>query len=50
MHVTGKDAMGKPGKIASYAVVTHQHSTIRRAVDRYWQELFGSSALELSVC
>uniref|UniRef100_A0A8R7UIW1 ABC transporter domain-containing protein n=1 Tax=Triticum urartu TaxID=4572 RepID=A0A8R7UIW1_TRIUA len=34
MHVTGKDAMGKPGKIASYAVVTHQHSTIRRAVDR----------------
>uniref|UniRef100_A0A8I6YL31 ABC transporter domain-containing protein n=2 Tax=Hordeum vulgare subsp. vulgare TaxID=112509 RepID=A0A8I6YL31_HORVV len=34
MHVTGKDALGKPGKIASYAVVTHQHSTIRRAVDR----------------
>lgn len=34
MHVTGKDALGKPGKIASYVVVTHQHSTIRRAVDR----------------
>nr|DAD33954.1 TPA_asm: hypothetical protein HUJ06_012805 [Nelumbo nucifera] len=30
----GEDAMGKPGKIASYVVVTHQHSTIRRAVDR----------------
>ena len=24
------------GKIASYIVVTHQHSTIRRAVDRFW--------------
>jgi len=24
----------KPGKIASYVVVTHQHSTIKRAVDR----------------
>ena len=24
----------KLGKIASYVVVTHQHSTIRRAVDR----------------
>uniref|UniRef100_A0ACD5YTV0 Uncharacterized protein n=1 Tax=Avena sativa TaxID=4498 RepID=A0ACD5YTV0_AVESA len=34
MHVTGEDALGKPGKIASYVVVTHQHSTIRRAVDR----------------
>lgn len=34
VHVTGKDALGKPGNIASYVVVTHQHSTIRRAVDR----------------
>ncbi|KAK1294008.1 hypothetical protein QJS10_CPA16g00180 [Acorus calamus] len=34
VHLKGKDAMGKPGNIASYAVVTHQHSTIRRAVDR----------------
>ncbi|XP_006650394.1 protein TRIGALACTOSYLDIACYLGLYCEROL 3, chloroplastic [Oryza brachyantha] len=34
VHVTGKDALGKPGKIASYVVVTHQHSTIKRAVDR----------------
>ncbi|CAL5075571.1 unnamed protein product [Urochloa decumbens] len=34
VHMTGRDALGKPGKIASYAVVTHQHSTIRRAVDR----------------
>ncbi|KAL5219121.1 hypothetical protein ABZP36_019805 [Zizania latifolia] len=34
VHVTGKDALGKPGKISSYVVVTHQHSTIRRAVDR----------------
>ena len=34
MHVTGEDALGKPGKIASYVVVTHQHSTIQRAVDR----------------
>ncbi|XP_068646069.1 protein TRIGALACTOSYLDIACYLGLYCEROL 3, chloroplastic-like [Aristolochia californica] len=34
VHVKGKDALGKPGKIASYVVVTHQHSTIRRAVDR----------------
>ncbi|XWS65132.1 hypothetical protein CRYUN_Cryun05aG0064500 [Craigia yunnanensis] len=30
----GENALGKPGKIASYVVVTHQHSTIRRAVDR----------------
>lgn len=36
VHVTGKDALGKPGNIASYVVVTHQHSTIRRAVDRFW--------------
>lgn len=35
VHVTGEDALGKPGKIASYVVVTHQHSTIKRAVDRF---------------
>ncbi|KAL2634257.1 hypothetical protein R1flu_005736 [Riccia fluitans] len=34
VHINGQDARGKPGKIASYVVVTHQHSTIRRAVDR----------------
>ncbi|KAK6144986.1 hypothetical protein DH2020_021806 [Rehmannia glutinosa] len=34
VHMKGEDALGKPGKIASYIVVTHQHSTIRRAVDR----------------
>lgn len=34
VHIKGKDAVGKPGKIASYIVVTHQHSTIKRAVDR----------------
>ncbi|XVF41557.1 hypothetical protein PTKIN_Ptkin01aG0289100 [Pterospermum kingtungense] len=34
VHTKGEDALGKPGKIASYVVVTHQHSTIRRAVDR----------------
>ncbi|KAK6232476.1 ABC transporter-like [Theobroma cacao] len=34
IHTKGEDALGKPGKIASYVVVTHQHSTIRRAVDR----------------
>lgn len=34
VHIKGCDAVGKPGKIASYIVVTHQHSTIRRAVDR----------------
>ncbi|XP_008443719.1 protein TRIGALACTOSYLDIACYLGLYCEROL 3, chloroplastic isoform X2 [Cucumis melo] len=34
VHIKGEDASGKPGKIASYIVVTHQHSTIRRAVDR----------------
>ncbi|CAA7396417.1 unnamed protein product [Spirodela intermedia] len=34
VHFKGKDALGEPGKIASYVVVTHQHSTIRRAVDR----------------
>lgn len=35
IHVRGKDAVGKPGKIASHIVVTHQHSTIRRAFDRF---------------
>ncbi|XP_050241740.1 protein TRIGALACTOSYLDIACYLGLYCEROL 3, chloroplastic isoform X3 [Quercus robur] len=34
VHMKGEDALGKPGNIASYVVVTHQHSTIRRAVDR----------------
>ncbi|MCL7039838.1 hypothetical protein MKW94_019729 [Papaver nudicaule] len=34
VHLKGDDAVGKPGNIASYIVVTHQHSTIRRAVDR----------------
>lgn len=33
VHIKGEDAIGKPG-IASYVIVTHQHSTIRRAVDR----------------
>lgn len=34
VHLKGEDALGKPGKIASYVVVTHQHSTIKRSVDR----------------
>lgn len=34
VHFNGQDALGKPGNIASYVVVTHQHSTIKRAVDR----------------
>ncbi|KAI5065215.1 hypothetical protein GOP47_0019910 [Adiantum capillus-veneris] len=34
VHIKGRDARDKPGQIASYIVVTHQHSTIRRAVDR----------------
>ncbi|CAI9787147.1 unnamed protein product [Fraxinus pennsylvanica] len=34
VHMKGEDALGEPGKISSYVVVTHQHSTIRRAVDR----------------
>lgn len=34
VHIKGEDAVGKVGKVASYIVVTHQHSTIRRAVDR----------------
>ena len=35
VHTKGEDALGKSGKIASYVVVTHQHSTIRRAVDKF---------------
>ena len=35
VHSKGEDTFGEPGKIASYVIVTHQHSTIRRAVDRY---------------
>ncbi|KAF3336342.1 protein TRIGALACTOSYLDIACYLGLYCEROL 3 [Carex littledalei] len=35
VHINSQDALGKQGNIASYVVVTHQHSTIRRAVDRY---------------
>ncbi|KAJ9186104.1 hypothetical protein P3X46_005644 [Hevea brasiliensis] len=34
VHMIEEDAVGKPGKIASYMVVAHQHSTIGRAVDR----------------
>ncbi|WOG82286.1 hypothetical protein DCAR_0101449 [Daucus carota subsp. sativus] len=34
VHSKGEDTFGEPGKIASYVIVTHQHSTIRRAVDR----------------
>lgn len=34
VHMKGESDVSKPGKIASYVVVTHQHSTIRRAVDR----------------
>lgn len=34
VHLKGEDVPGKLGSIASYVVVTHQHSTIRRAVDR----------------
>jgi ABC-type transporter Mla maintaining outer membrane lipid asymmetry ATPase subunit MlaF len=34
MHIKGHDVVGKHGKVVSYIVVTHQHSTIRRAVDR----------------
>lgn len=36
VHMTDEDTLGKPGKIASYLVVTHQHSTIQRAVDRFF--------------
>lgn len=34
VHMKGEDEPERPGKIASYVLVTHQHSTIRRAVDR----------------
>lgn len=34
VHTKDQAAIEKPGQIASYVVVTHQHSTIRRAVDR----------------
>ncbi|KAM7272758.1 hypothetical protein ACFE04_027421 [Oxalis oulophora] len=34
VHMKGEDESGDSGNIASYIVVTHQHSTIRRAVDR----------------
>lgn len=34
VHIKGRDALGKPGNISSYVVVTHQHSTIKRAIDR----------------
>ncbi|XP_021734401.1 protein TRIGALACTOSYLDIACYLGLYCEROL 3, chloroplastic-like [Chenopodium quinoa] len=34
VHIKGEDAVGLAGKAASYIVVTHQHSTIQRAVDR----------------
>ncbi|CAM8894590.1 unnamed protein product [Rhodiola kirilowii] len=34
VHLKDEDAPETPGKISSYVVVTHQHSTIRRAVDR----------------
>ncbi|KAK9673451.1 hypothetical protein RND81_12G168900 [Saponaria officinalis] len=34
VHIKGEDDVGKMGKVASYVVVTHQHSTIQRAVDR----------------
>jgi ABC-type transporter Mla maintaining outer membrane lipid asymmetry ATPase subunit MlaF len=36
LHVKSiNPATREPGTIASYIVVTHQHSTIRRAVDRW---------------
>ncbi|KAH9734478.1 protein TRIGALACTOSYLDIACYLGLYCEROL 3 [Citrus sinensis] len=34
VHKKGENGLANPGNIASYVVVTHQHSTIRRAVDR----------------
>lgn len=36
VHLKGESTTRRLGKIASYVVVTHQHSTIRRAVDRYF--------------
>lgn len=35
LHVKDLPGGGQTGQIASYIVVTHQHSTIRRAVDRW---------------
>jgi ABC-type transporter Mla maintaining outer membrane lipid asymmetry ATPase subunit MlaF len=34
LQVSSEDGGGSAGNISSYIVVTHQHSTIRRAVDR----------------
>lgn len=34
VHIKGEEALGTSEKVASYVVVTHQHSTIQRAVDR----------------
>lgn len=34
LHIRTTENGLQVGKIASYIVVTHQHSTIRRAVDR----------------
>lgn len=34
VHLKGESATSRLGTITSYVVVTHQHSTIRRAVDR----------------
>ncbi|KAL6577478.1 Protein TRIGALACTOSYLDIACYLGLYCEROL 3, chloroplastic [Orobanche minor] len=36
VHMKGEDAIGQPGKIASYVVVTHQHSTIKEEKS-FWQ-------------
>lgn len=48
VHMTDEDAVGKPGKIASYLVVTHQHSTIQRAVDRFrFQSILQDTFLQL---
>ncbi|KAL6505890.1 hypothetical protein OROHE_023269 [Orobanche hederae] len=32
VHMKGEDAIGQPGKIASYVVVTRQHSTIKEVL------------------
>lgn len=34
VHFKGEEPARKSGNITSYVVVTHQHSTINRAVDR----------------
>lgn len=50
VHMSGdEDASRKPGKITSYVVVTHQHSTIRRAVDRFASAELSSSCLQSSL-